>query len=137
MFKAFWSWFAGPEAEARRINRDTEYILSELGNEHYGPIRAEVAADLRKDIDYVLETFIKKDETYGHKRAEDHLKRMHGEARRRRDQRALTALTLAIIYVRCERIGPLTQPSRDGIDQFLADWRHQAEGDSGALPPAP
>ena len=137
MFKAFWNWFVGPEAEARRLNRDVEYILNSIDQEHYGPIRAQVAADLRKDIDYVVETFIQRDNQNGHRRAEQSLQRMHGEARLRRDQLTLTSLTLAIIYVKANRIGEHGQKARAAIDAFLADWAHQTEEDSGVLPPKP
>ena len=134
MLKDLWNWFAGPNAEARRLTRDTEFILDALMREHYGPIRADVAADLRKDIDYVRETFLNKDDAFGEKRAGDHLKRSHGEARRRRDQRALTSLTLAIIYFKAERLGEQGQPVVAAIDGYLAEWSHPAS-EGGALPP--
>ena len=71
MIKSILNRFVGPEAEGRRLTRDAAYIVNALTEEHYGPIRVEVAQDLRKDIDYTLETFVRKDETYGFKRAMD------------------------------------------------------------------
>lgn len=135
MLKNLWSRVFGPEAEARRLNRDAAYIVHSLSEEHYGPIRAEVAADLRKDIDYVLETFVRKDNAYGYRRAEDHLSRLHSEARRRRDQRALTSLTLTIIYLRAERLGTMGGPARKAINDFLAEWTQGVPDRSGVLPP--
>lgn len=134
VLKALWNRFSGPEAEVRRLSRDAEFILHSLLQEHYGPIRTEVAEDLRKDIDYVFETFLRKDDVYGLRRAEDHLKRLHSEARRRRDQRALTSLTLTIIYVRADKLGDLGRPVAAAIDGFLAEWCGSAAG-SGVLPP--
>ncbi|MEK9672009.1 MAG: hypothetical protein VW268_05830 [Rhodospirillaceae bacterium] len=135
MLKKFWNWFVKPEADGRRLNRDVAFIINSLREGHYGPIAPEVAADLRGDIDYVFNTFINRDEAFGHKRALDHLKRMHGEARRRRDQRALTSLTLAIIYIRAGALGDLGTPARDAVDGYLSEFAHQAQEDSGALPP--
>lgn len=135
MLKELWNWAFGPDAEARRLSRDAAYIVHSLTEEHYGPIRAEVAADLRKDIDYVMETFVRKDNSYGHRRAQDHLSRLHSEARRRRDQRALTSLTLTIIYVRAHRLGLPGDSARNAIDGFLADWTQGEPDRSGVLPP--
>jgi len=137
VIKNIWNWFVGPEAEARRLNRDAAYIVHALTEEHYGPIRADVARDLRKDIDYVHETFVRKDEAYGFKRAIDHLSRMHNEARKRRDQRALTSLTLAIIYMRAERVGDPAKPARDAVEAYLGEWAPLAEENSGVMPPSP
>ena len=137
MIKRIWNIFYGPEAEGRRLNRDAAYIVNALVEEHYGPIRTEVAGDLRKDIDYAVETFLNKDEVYGFKRAQDHMSRMHNEARKRRDQRALTSLTLAIIYLRAERVGAPAQPALDAIHAYIDEWSPVAEDDSGVMPPSP
>lgn len=135
MIKAIWNRFFGPEADARRLNRDAAYIVHSLSEEHYGPIRAEVAQDLRKDIDYIHETFVQKDAAYGYKRAQDHLSRQHNEARKRRDQRALTALTLTIIYMRAEKAGSPAKPARDAIEAYLDEWAPVSEENSGVMPP--
>jgi hypothetical protein len=137
VIKSIWNRFFGPEADARRLNRDAAYIVHALSEEHYGPIRKEVAEDLRKDIDYAHETFIKKDEVYGYKRAQDHMSRMHNEARKRRDQRSLTSLTLAIIYMRAEKMGGLGKPAIDAIDAYVEEWAPVAEDNSGVMPPKP
>ncbi|MEQ8229699.1 MAG: hypothetical protein RIA64_16565 [Rhodospirillales bacterium] len=135
MIKSIFNKFFGPEADARRLNRDVTYILHALTEEHYGPISADVAQDLRKDIDYILETFVHKDEVYGFKRAQDHLSRMHNEARKRRDQRALTSLTLTIIYLRAEKIGGPAQSAQAAIKAYLEEWAPVSEDNSGVMPP--
>lgn len=127
--------FYGPEAEARRLNRDVAYIVRALNEEHYGPIAKDVATDLRKDIDYAMETFVRKDEAYGFKRALDHMARLHNEARKRRDQRSLTSLTLAIIYMRAGKIGDLAAPAIATIDAYVDEWSPVAEENSGVMPP--
>tara|TARA_R100001039_G_scaffold27998_1_gene19335 strand:- start:230 stop:673 length:444 start_codon:yes stop_codon:yes gene_type:complete len=136
VIKRLWNMFNGPEAEARRLNRDAAYIVHALSEEHYGPIRAEVAGDLRKDIDYMFETFIHKDEVYGYKRALDHMSRMHNEARKRRDQRVLTSLTLAIIYMRAGKVGDLAKPAIDAIEGYIDEWAPVADENSGVMPPS-
>ncbi|HAD88528.1 MAG TPA: hypothetical protein DCG48_14300, partial [Rhodospirillaceae bacterium] len=83
------------------------------------------------------ETFVRKDETYGFKRAMDNLSRMHNEARKRRDQRALTSLTLAIIYLKAEKVGAPAQAARDAILAYLEEWAPVTEENSGAMPPTP
>jgi len=131
------NWLLGPEAEARRLNKDAAYIVQALEDEHYGPQAGigAIARDLRGDIDYAFETFIGKGpdagKAYGHVRAEDQLQRMHREATRGRDQQALSALTLALIYVRADRLGPPAAAARASIDQFLVDWGPTETGDRG------
>ena len=49
VIKRLWNMFYGPEAEAKRLNRDVVYIVHALNEEHYGPIAKDVATDLRKD----------------------------------------------------------------------------------------
>ncbi|UTW52817.1 hypothetical protein KFF05_05490 [bacterium SCSIO 12827] len=137
MIKRLWNMFYGPEAEAKRLNRDVTYIVHALNEEHYGPIAKDVATDLRKDIDYTIETFIRKDETYGFKRGLDNLSRMHNEARKRHDQRALTSLTLAIIYMRAGKIGDPAKPAIAAIEAFVEEWSPVTEENSGTLPPSP
>ena len=51
-----------------------------------------------------------------------HFRAQHREARRRHDDTALTALTLVIIYLRAEKIGPDADPARNRIDAFVSDW---------------
>ena len=52
----------------------------------------------------------------------DHFRTQHREARRRRDDDALTALTLIIIYLRAERLGAHGVPARERIDNFVSEW---------------
>jgi len=139
--KQLWNSFFGPEAEAKRMRRDVNYILGELTQGHYGPVEDWVATDLRKDLNYVKATFIERDE-HGHARAEDHFKRMHKEARRRASQRDLTVLTLAIIYVKADAMGQAARDIVEKIDAFLSEWAHLVEDDddgsaTGASRPTP
>ena len=52
----------------------------------------------------------------------DHFRTQHREARQRRDDDALTALTLVIIYLRAERLGAHAAPAREHIDTFVSEW---------------
>ncbi len=63
-------------------------------------------------------------EVIGLKRGIDEYKRLHAEARRKRDDAALTAFTLVQIYLRSEIQGEACKPARNTIDQFIADWEH-------------
>ena len=51
-----------------------------------------------------------------------HFRTQHREARRRRDDDALTALTLVIIYLRAEAIGADADAARERIDDFVSEW---------------
>ncbi|MAN79569.1 MAG: hypothetical protein CMM77_14385 [Rhodospirillaceae bacterium] len=84
----------------------------------------------------MFETFIHKDEVYGYKRALDHMSRMHNEARKRRDQRVLTSLTLAIIYMRAGKVGDLAKPAIDAIEGYIDEWAPVADENSGVMPPS-
>ena len=61
----------------------------------------------------------------------DHFKTQHREARRRRDDDVLTALTLVIIHLRAASIGPDADPARDSIDAFISEWRHASAASPG------
>ncbi len=129
--KKLWDKFFGPEREARRLRRDADYVLGALDKGHYGPVEDHVASDLAKDLAYARATFL--DLEHGHARAEDHFKRMHRECRRRASQRDLTSLTLAIIYVRADKLGGAAKDVTEKIDAFLAKWAHLTDdGNDGS-----
>lgn len=114
-------WF-GPRREAGRLARDAATIIDTARAVSSSERMRDIALRIRDD----LET--------AHARGGgdpsryvpliDHFKTQHREARRRRDDGALTALTLVIIYLRAEGLGPDADPARDSIDTFISEWRH-------------
>ena len=112
-------WF-GPQREASRLNRDAATVIEAARSTASSSRVRETALRIRDE----LET--------AHTRGGDdpsryaplvaHFRTQHREARRRRDDAALTALTLVIIYLRAETIGGDAEPARKRIDDFVSEW---------------
>jgi hypothetical protein len=62
----------------------------------------------------------------GWKQAVIDYERMHREARSGRDDVALTAFTLVLIYIRAEVQGEACRAARDAIDAFIDEWAQPA-----------
>ena len=112
-------WF-GPQREANRLNRDAATVVEAARSTASSSRVREVALRLRDE----LET--------AHARGGDdpsryaplvaHFRTQHREARRRRDDAALTVLTLVIIYLRAQTIGADARPALKRIDDFILEW---------------
>lgn len=115
----FSRWF-GSGREARRLTRDAETIVEAAKSVSSSAKIREVALRIRDE----LEAAHLRGGTNPSRYAPliHHFKVQHREARRRRDDTALTALTLVIIYLRAETIGTDTKAVRDYIDAFIAEW---------------
>jgi len=110
----------GSRGEAGRLDRDAAAIIE--------------AARFASSTSKIRETALRvRDELQAaHDRGGDdpsryapligHFKSQHREARQRRDDAVLTALTLVIIYLRAETIGADAEPARDRIDAFISEW---------------
>ena len=122
-------WLAGlfkdPAREARRLNRDTAAIL-ESATAGY-PIESvrDMAVMTAKEIGQAQAHL----EMYPDARDEvlAGLTRQHRESRRRMNQVALTAYTLAIIYLRAQALGDACREAIDAIDEFTGHWAHARE----------
>ena len=115
----FSRWF-GPQREAGQLIRDAETIVEAAKSASSNSKIREVALRIRDELEVA------------HARGGDdpsryaplvhHFRRQHSEARRRRDDAALTVLTLVIIYLRAETIGTDAEAARDHIDAFISEW---------------
>jgi hypothetical protein len=114
--------FDGKAREIRRLNGDAAVVI-ENARESY---RSELVRDIAVLIDEKINEAKTHcgDDAVCIKRALDHFRRLHREARRRNEHVGLTAYTLVIIYLRAVLIGPECAPARDAVDAFLDDWRH-------------
>ena len=106
----------------RRLNRDAGDIIEYAQQCFRTETVRDAALITAEHLDRAHEIFEPND--IGLKRGIDEYKRLHNEARRKRDDAALTAFTLVQIYLRAEIQGEACQPARDAVDQFLADWEH-------------
>ncbi len=112
--------WSGPRREASRLDRDAATIIETARAAASSARLRETALRVRDDLDAA------------HTRGGDdparyaplvaHFRTQHREARRRRDDGALTALTLVIIHLRAEMIGRDAEPARKRIDDFIAEW---------------
>ena len=111
---------SGARREADRLERDAATIIETARATASSSRVRETALRIRDDLDTA------------HTRGGDdparyapliaHFGAQHREARRRRDDDALTALTLVIIYLRAETIGAQAEPARKRIDDFISEW---------------
>ncbi len=110
------------KGEIRRLNRDVDGIIEYARQSFRAETVRDAALLTAEHIARAHEIF--EPEVIGLKRGIDEYKRLHAEARRKRDDAALTAFTLVQIYLRAEIQGEACKPARDTIDQFLDDWEH-------------
>ena len=112
--------FGDKEArEAKQLNRDVPLII-EQAEGMFSPGSMTVVADM------TAEHIKRAHDIYGtqaidFQRALFDYKKLHKDARGRTDQRALSAMTLVIIYLRAEIAGDAARPARDAIEQFVTD----------------
>ena len=117
-----------PAREARRLNRDTAAILESVTTGY--PIESvrDMAVMTAKEIGQAQAHL----EMYPDAREEvlSRLTLQHRESRRRMNQVALTAFTLAIIYLRAQALGDACREATDAIDEFTGHWAHAAREES-------
>jgi len=112
-------WF-GPHREARRLNRDAVTIIDVARSSSSSTKIRETALRVRDELEIAHARGGGDPSRYAP--LVDHFRGQHREARRRRDDTALTALTLIIIYLRAEKIGADAEPARNRIDSFVSEW---------------
>ncbi len=110
------------KGEIRRLNRDAGEIIEYARQSFRTETMRDAALLTAEHLARVHKLF--EPEVIGLKRGIDEYKRLHAEARRKRDDAALTAFTLVQIYLRAEIQGEACQPARDTIDRFMDDWEH-------------
>lgn len=124
----------GPAVQARQLDADAEHIVTGAEGQYGRDTLARIAGLLRERIDEVHDLSLGKTEYYD--QGLKHLTEVNAEHRRDNDQPAWSAVTLAIIYLRAERLGPAGAATRARIDAFLARCLPTAD-DAGApaIPP--
>ena len=112
-------WF-GPRREADRLDRDAATIIEALRSTSSSSRVRETALRVRDELDTAHARGGDDPSRYGPLVA--HFRTQHREARRRRDDAALTALTLVIIHLRAETVGEDADRARNRIDDFVSEW---------------
>ena len=112
-------WF-GPQREARRLDRDAATIIEAAQSLPSSSKTRETALRIRDELEVAHARG--GDDPSRYTRLVEHFRNQHREARRRRDDTALTALTLVIIYLRAEMVGADADPARHRIDAFVSEW---------------
>jgi len=118
------SLFNNPDREAKRLGRDASAIIdSAIGSFPADRVR-DIALMTLEHLGEAREHLDK------HEESRDQLlyrfRQLHGEARRRMDQDALTVYTLIIIHLRAEALGSIADSAREAIDEFTGQWAHAA-----------
>ena len=115
----FARWF-GPQRAARRLARDASTIIDTASAVASNERLRRIAIRIRDDLEVAHARGGGDPSRYAP--LVDHFRTQHREARRRRDDDALTALTLIIIYLRAERLGAHGVPARERIDNLVSEW---------------
>ena len=117
-YHLFTRWF-GPQRAARRFARDAATIIDTARAVTSNERVRGIAIRIRDDLEVAHARGGGDPSRYDP--IIDHFRTQHREARRRRDDDALTALTLVIIYLRAERLGAHATPARERIDDFVSE----------------
>lgn len=114
------AWWFGPRRKAARLDRDAAAIV-ELA-QSVSPISKarDAALQIRDALEVAHDRGGDDPSRYGP--LIQHFRSQHRVARSRRDDTALTALTLVIIYLSAETLGEAGKPARDRIDAFVSAW---------------
>ena len=112
-------WF-GPQREARRLDRDAATIIEAAQSLPSSSKTRETALRISDELEVAHARG--GDDPSRYTRLVEHFRNQHREARRRRDDAALTALTLVIIYLRAEMVGADADSARHRIDAFVSEW---------------
>ena len=112
-------WF-GSRREADRLDRDAATIIEALRCASPSSRVRETALRVRDELDTAHDRG--GDDPSCYAPLVGHFRTQHREARRRRDDAALTALTLVIIHLRAETIGRDAERARNRIDDFISEW---------------
>ena len=110
----------GPQREASRLNRDAATVIEAASSTASSSRVREMALRVRDELDTAHTRGGDDPSRYAPLVA--HFRTQHREARRRRDDAALTALTLVIIYLRAQTIGGGAEPALKRIDDFISEW---------------
>ena len=125
MLEVLKSLFNNPDREAKRLTRDASTII-DSATKSFPVDRVRDIAIMT--LESLAEARAHLDE---HEQSRDQMlyrfRQLHGEARRRMDQVALTAYTLIIIRLRAEALGDIADPAGEVIDEFTGKWAHAAE----------
>ena len=118
------SLFDNPDREARRLNRDASTIIDSATRSFSVDRVREIALMTLEHLGKAREHLD------SHEQSRDQIlyryRQLHGEARRRMDQVALTAYTLMIIHLRAEALGDIAGPAEEAIEEFTGQWAHGA-----------
>ncbi len=125
MLELLKSLFNNPNREAKRLNRDAPTIIDSATKSFPVDRVRDIAL---MTLESLTEARVHLDK---HEQSRDQMlyrfRQLHGEARRRMDQVALTAYTLIIIRLRAAALGDIADPAGEVIDEFTGKWAHAAE----------
>lgn len=125
MLRMLRSWLDSPEREARRLNRDAPAIVEQttLGYPvaRVRDVASATAEHLGRSREHLAEHPGARDDVLAR------FREIHRDARRRNDQVALTAITLAIIALRAEALGETARPAAAAVEAFVDEWAGEAE----------
>jgi len=117
-------WLFGDktEREARRLNEDARVIVEQTHQIFSEKGCNQIAERI---VEYLTQARTRYGQTtVDLQRAHHDYRRLHREARRRGDQRELSALTLVIIHLRAGIAGAAAQPAQQAIEDFLGAHGH-------------
>lgn len=123
----------GAESAARQLNVDAARIIESTEGQFGRDTLARVVDIVREQLDEVHRLSL--GETQYYEQGLKHLTERNAEHRRKNDQAAWSAVTLAIIYLKAERLGAAAAPACAHIDAFLERRGRAVPGEMGSPPP--
>lgn len=112
--------FHSTAREVKRLNKDAPAIVEYARQCFRIETIKRIAAAAREHLERVHSIY--PGDQAGFKQAVADYQRMHREARRQRDDVALTAFTFVLIYIRAEAQGEPCRAARDAVDAFIDEW---------------
>lgn len=117
--------FDSTAREVKRLNKDAPNIVEYARQCFRADMVRGIANATREHLARVHSAYPGNRD--GWKQAVADYRRLHREARRRRDDVALTAFTFVLIYIRAEVQGEACQLARDTIDGFVEEHADAAQ----------
>ena len=121
------AWFRETlkKRDINHLNKATSEVIDYSRQSLKPETMCRAAVLTRQHLDRVEEIY--GGDPIGPKRALVEYKNLHNEARRQRDDAALTAFTLVMLYIRAEIQGPPCRPAQVPVEDFVAEWAHVDE----------
>ena len=125
-----WLWPFGRQYEIRMLNRDAPYIIADATERFSDDRLGQMANATRAYIESAHENLSRPN--FEIDNVIPHYQSLHRDARKKREDTALSALTLVIIYLRAQKHPDGCDPALAAIQSFVDEWSNDSEDEAGS-----